>query len=54
MQPSNSLLTALYDLNRSQGLNHCGALGHVAHKLTRVIFKLMTSDTPFSPANLVA
>lgn len=54
MQPSNSLLTALYDLNRSQGLNHYGDLGHVAHKFTRVIFKFMTSDTSFSLANLVA
>ena len=41
-----------YDLKRSQGLNHYGALGHVAHKLTRVIFKLLTSDTPSSLTNL--
>lgn len=43
-----------YDFKRSQGLNHYGALGHVAHKLTRVIFKLLTSDTPFNPAKLAA
>lgn len=36
-----------YNLKRSQGLNHYGALGHTAHKLVRVIFKLLKSDTPF-------
>lgn len=51
---NDTTFKAYYDLKRSQGLNHYGALGHVAHKLTRVIFKLLTSDTPFNPAKLVA
>lgn len=36
-----------YDLKRSQGLNHYGALGHVAHKLVRVIFKLLKFNVTF-------
>lgn len=36
-----------YNLKRSQGLNHYGALGHVAHKLVRVLFKLLRDNTPF-------
>ena len=36
---NDTTFKAYYDLKRSQGLNHYGALGHVAHKLTRVIFK---------------
>ena len=36
-----------YDLKRSQGLNHYAALGHVAHKLVRVIFKLLKDNVPF-------
>lgn len=36
-----------YNLKRSQGLNHYGALGHVAHKLVRVIFKLLKSNSSF-------
>lgn len=51
---NDTTFKAYYDLKRSQGLNHYGALSHVAHKLTRVIFKLLTSDTPFNPAILVA
>lgn len=38
-----------YNLKRSQGLNHYAALGHVAHKLVRVIFKLLRDNTPFQP-----
>lgn len=36
-----------YNLKRSQGLNHYGALGHVAHKLVRVIFKLLKTNSSF-------
>lgn len=36
-----------YHLKRSQGLNHYGALGHTAHKLVRVIFKLLKFNIPF-------
>lgn len=40
-----------YELKRSQGLNHYGALGHVSHKLVRVIFKLLKDNIPFVPTN---
>lgn len=40
-----------YELKRSRGLNHYAALGHVANKLVRVIFKLLTSNVPFVPQN---
>ena len=41
-----------YNLKRSQGLNHYGALGHVAHKLVRVIFKLLRDNTTFQPQKI--
>ena len=37
-----------FDLKSSQGHLHYSALGHVAHKLVRVIFKLLTSNTAFN------
>lgn len=40
-----------YELKRSQGLNHYGALGHVSHKLVRVIFKLLKDNITFVPTN---
>lgn len=40
-----------YKLKRSQGLNHYGALGHVAHKLVRVIFKLLKDNITFVSTN---
>ena len=42
-----------YNLKRSQGLNHYGALGHVAHKLVRVIFKLLKHNVLFDASRLV-
>lgn len=42
-----------YDLKIFQGLNHYGALGHVAHKLVRVIFKLLRDNVPFKPAEIL-
>ncbi len=44
---NDSVFFDYYSLKRSQGLDHYGALGHVAHKLVRVIFKLLNSNTPF-------
>lgn len=41
-----------YNLKRSQGLNHYGALGHVAHKLVRVLFKLLRDNSPFLPQKI--
>ncbi len=43
-----------YDLKISQGLNHYGALGHVAHKLVRVLFKLLRDNVAFKPAEISA
>lgn len=39
-----------YDLKVSQGRSHYCALGHVAHKLVRVIFKLLSTNTSFKSA----
>lgn len=44
---NDSVFFDYYSLKRSQGLDHYGALGHVAHKLVRVIFKLLKSNSPF-------
>ena len=45
---------AYYDLKISQGLNHYGALGHVAHKLVRVLFKLLRDNVPFKSAEIAS
>ncbi len=45
---------AYYDLKISQGLNHYGALGHVAHKLVRVLFKLLRDNVAFKPAEILS
>ncbi len=50
----NETFKAYYDLKRSQGLNHYGALGHVAHKFVRVLFRLLRDDIPFENAKLSA
>ncbi len=49
----NDTFKSYYDLKRSQGLNHFGALGHVAHKFVRVLFKLLHDDLPFEPSKLL-
>jgi transposase len=43
-----------YDLKCSQGLNHYGALGHVAHKLVRVVFKLLKDNVPFVTCEILS
>lgn len=50
----NGTFKAYYDLKRSQGLYHYGALGHVAHKFVRVLFKLLRDEIPFTTAKLSA
>ena len=45
MQPgmfplNNKTFNDYFNLKRSQGNNHYAALGHVAHKLVRIIFKM--------------
>ena len=41
-----------YCLKRSQGKSHYSALGHVAHKLVRVIFTLIKKDIIYQEENL--
>ncbi|MCM1166061.1 MAG: IS110 family transposase [Lachnospiraceae bacterium] len=37
-----------YDKKRSEGKNHCNALGHTAHKLVRIIFHIVKNNEAFS------
>lgn len=45
---NNKTFKDYYDLKVSQGRSHYNALGHVAHKLVRVIHKMMTDDLKFN------
>lgn len=44
---NNATFNNYYSLKRSQGKSHYNALGHVANKLVRVIFKLLTCNICF-------
>lgn len=44
---NNETFKEYYDLKRSQGKSHYCALGHTAHKLVRVIFKMLKSNVDF-------
>lgn len=44
----NETFKTYYDLKISQGRRHYAALGHVAHKLVRVIHKMMTHNLAFN------
>jgi len=44
---NNKTFKDYYASKRSQGKSHYCALGHVAHKLVRVIFKMLKSDVDF-------
>lgn len=46
----NNTFKNYYDLKVSQGRRHYNALGHVAHKLVRVIHKMMTDNVEFDLA----
>ena len=46
----NDTFKQYYDLKISQGRRHYNALGHVAHKLVRVIHKMMTDNVEFNLA----
>lgn len=50
---NNKTFFDYYQLKRSQGLSHYAALGHVAHKLVRVIFKLLKHNLLFDANQLV-
>ena len=43
----NKTFKEYYDLKRSQGKSHYCALGHCAHKLIRIIFKMLKSNVDF-------
>jgi transposase len=43
----NNTFKEYYDLKRSQGKSHYCALGHCAHKLVRIIFKMLKSNIDF-------
>lgn len=44
----NKIFKEYYELKISQGKNHYNALGHVSHKLVRVIYKLLSTNTTFN------
>lgn len=43
----NKTFKEYYNLKRSQGKSHYCALGHCAHKLVRIIFKMLKSNVDF-------
>ena len=45
---NNKTFKDYYELKRSQGKSHYCALGHVAHKLVRVIFKMLKDNVTFN------
>lgn len=47
---NNRTFKDYYDLKVSQGRSHYNALGHVAHKLVRIIHKMMTDNLKFNLA----
>lgn len=45
---NNKTFDDYFNLKRSQGNNHYAALGHTAHKLVRIIFKMLKDNVAFS------
>ena len=45
---NNKTFKEYYDLKRSQGKSHYCALGHVSHKLVRIIFKMLKDNVVFN------
>ena len=45
---NNQTFKEYYNLKRSQGKSHYCALGHVAHKLVRIIFKMLKENVTFN------
>lgn len=45
---NNKTFRNYYELKRSQGKSHYCALGHVAHKLVRIIFKMLKDNVVFN------
>lgn len=44
---NNKTFKDYYDLKRAEGKSHYCALGHVAHKLVRIIFKMLKDNVEF-------
>ncbi|QVK19572.1 IS110 family transposase [Mycoplasmatota bacterium] len=47
---NNKIFKDYYDLKISQGKSHYNALDHVGHKLVRVIYKILTTNSSFNLA----
>ena len=47
---NNDTFKRYYDSKIAQGNSHYSALGHTAHKLVRILFKLLTYNIPFALA----
>ena len=47
---NNDTFKRYYDSKIAQGNSHYSALGHTAHKLVRVLFKLLNDNIPFALA----
>ena len=45
---NNALFNSYYTMKMSKGKSHRNAVGHVSHKLVRVIFKVLTDNIPFN------
>lgn len=45
---NNKTFDDYFKLKRAQGNNHYAALGHVAHKLVRIIFKMLKDNVAFN------
>lgn len=45
---NNKTFRNYYELKRSQSKSHYCALGHVAHKLVRIIFKMLKDNVAFN------
>ena len=45
---NNDTFKRYYDSKIAQGNSHYSALGHTAHKLVRVLFKLLNDNIPFA------
>ena len=45
---NNKTFNDYFQLKKSQGKNHYAALGHVAHKLVRILFKMLKDNVVFN------
>ena len=45
---NNQTFKEYYDKKRDEGKSHYNALGHVANKVIRVLYKIMTENIPFN------